>query len=330
MRVPGRRTIGLLAPLAACALVATLPRPARAASVQRASVRTADGGRRYLLVRPDRAPAGPRPLVLVLHGHGASAAMALGQRGGAAPLGVWLEIADREGLLVAALDGAPGTDGQQGWNDCRADAGWTPSTDDVGFAHAVVERLAREEGADTTRLYAMGMSAGGFMCFRLALELTPHLVAIATMGASMAESSQCGPPRWPVSALVIHGTDDPLVPYGGGQVGPQRPGGGRTLPIDEVVRLWCRADSIAGAPTEELLPHRTAGGDPTRTTRVLYPRGAGGARVELLRVRSGGHAEPSTTEYVPYPTQRRLGPQSHDFECAEEAWRFFRDVPTRR
>jgi polyhydroxybutyrate depolymerase len=236
---------------------------------------------------------------------------------------VWLEIADREGLLLAALDGAVGRDGQQSWHDCREDAARTPGTDDVAFAHAVVERLAREERADTTRLYAMGMSLGGMMTYRLALELTPPLVAFAAMGASMAENSDCAPPGRPVSALIIHGTDDPLVPYEGGEVAPQRPGGGRTLPIERVVALWCAVDSIRGAPTETTLPHRSTGGDPTRTTRILYPPGAGGARVEFMRVKGGGHSEPSLTQFFPYPASRRFGPQSHDFECAEEAWSFF-------
>src|ERR1043166_10013018 len=183
---------------AGASLLATAP-PAASATVERASITVGEGERHYLLVRPDHAPDGPRPLVLILHGHGGSAAGALGRTGAAAPLGVWLEIADREGLLLAALDGAVGRDGQQSWHDCREDAARTPGTDDVAFAHAVVERLAREERADTTRLYAMGMSIGGMMTYRLALELTPPLVAFAAMGASMAENSDCAPPSRAVS-----------------------------------------------------------------------------------------------------------------------------------
>jgi polyhydroxybutyrate depolymerase len=165
------------------------------------------------------------------------------------------------------------------------------------------------------------------MTFRLALELQPPLAAFAVMGASMAESSWCLPASRPVSALIIHGTDDPLVPYGGGAVAPQRTGGGRTLPIEQVVALWCRVDSISGSPVEQTLPHRTGGGDPTRTTRILYPPGAAGTRVELMRIQGGGHAEPSISEQNPF-TMRRYGPQSHDFECAEEAWRFFQSART--
>jgi polyhydroxybutyrate depolymerase len=146
------------------------------------------------------------------------------------------------------------------------------------------------------------------------------------MGASMADPTLCSPPRQPVSVLVIHGTDDPLVPYGGGQVAPPRPGGGRTVAIDRAVEFWCRADSIRGARVIEELPHIRTGGDPRRTTRFRYPPGAGGARVELLRVEHGGHAEPSRKHVAAAPLIFRYGPQSHDFECAEEAWSFFREA----
>src|ERR1044072_9642317 len=108
------------------------------------------------------------------------------------------------------------------------------------------------------------------------------------MGASMAENWDSAPRGRPVSALIIHGTDDPLVPYEGGEVAPQRPGGGRTLPIERVVALWCAVDSIRGAPTETTLPHRSTGGDPTRTTRILYPPGGGGGAGGGARGEGGG------------------------------------------
>src|SRR5436305_1754239 len=61
---------------AACFLVV---RPAKAVTVERASIIVGQGERYYLFVRPDHAPDGPRPLVLILHGHGGSAAGALGR-----------------------------------------------------------------------------------------------------------------------------------------------------------------------------------------------------------------------------------------------------------
>ena len=54
--------------------------------------------RRWLLHRPAALPPGPRPMVLMFHGAGATAAMAARQTG-------WGAVADREGLLVAFPEG---------------------------------------------------------------------------------------------------------------------------------------------------------------------------------------------------------------------------------
>jgi polyhydroxybutyrate depolymerase len=304
--------------------VVLAPAPVCAARIEFARVATAEGMRRFILVRPDSAPASPRPLVLVLHGYGGSAERALGVDGSISPLSRWVDLADRESLLVAGLEGSPGADGHSSWNDCRADAVRPPHIDDVGYARAVVEKLVAEANADTTRLYAMGMSLGGMMTFRLALELRPRLVAFACMGASMAETTRCAPAEAPVSALIMLGTDDRLVPYQGGAVVEARGGGGRTLPVEAAVRFWCQTDGITAPPDTLPIPHQSGQDDPTRSVRFLYPPGTHGTRVELIRIEHGGHAEPSRTLFHPYAMARIYGPQSHDFECVDEAWDFFR------
>lgn len=131
---------------------------AASASLSTETLSTADGPRQFLLVRPDGHFPGPRPLVLLLHGHGGHAAQLLGQERGAAPLAVWLRIADREGWMLAALQGRATGDGQPGWNDCRRDATGNPPVDDVAFAATVVQRLVGAGEVDPARVFAMGMS----------------------------------------------------------------------------------------------------------------------------------------------------------------------------
>ncbi|MDD5247454.1 MAG: PHB depolymerase family esterase [Rhodocyclaceae bacterium] len=315
----------LLAFLAACAALAA---PAQAADVEPASIATADGPRNYLLARPATPGSGPRPLVIVLHGHGGSAALALGQGGRASPLARWLAIADREQVLVAALDGALGGDGRRGWNDCRRDAADNPATDDVAFAGAVVRRLVDAGAVDPTRVYVMGMSNGGMMAFRLALELEPAPAAFAAASAAMAADSACGAARRPVSALLINGTADPLVPYFGGGVGLFRKDRGTTLAVEAAAAFWRRADGLAEAGAARRLPHRAAG-DPTSATVTLWGRDSRGPQVELVRIDGGGHIEPSIAERYRRAYERLVGWQNHDLEAAEEAWQFFRDKRAR-
>ena len=57
------------------------------------------------------------------------------------------------------------------------------------------------------------------MSQRLGCELEDKISAIAVVAATMGRElfARCKPAR-PVSVLIIHGTEDPLVPYEGGRV----------------------------------------------------------------------------------------------------------------
>jgi len=306
------------------AAAACLAGAANGATVEPGRIDTADGPRSYLLARPEAAITGPRPLVILLHGHGGSAALTLGRGGRVSPLASWLAIADRERILVAAPDGAVGADRQRGWHDCRRDARNNPATDDVGFIAALVRRLVDQGAADPSRIYAMGMSNGGMMTFRLALELDPPLAAFAAASSSMAADSLCGPARRPVSALLIAGTDDPLVPFNGGGVGFGPKDRGAVVGIEAAADFWRRADGIGDLPIVTALPHREAS-DPTRVTVELWGDNRQGPQVELVRIDGGGHVEPSLNQHYGPFYGRMVGRQNRDLEAAEEAWRFFRD-----
>lgn len=99
--------------------------------------------------------------MIVLHGHGLSSQVVFGRGHVNAPMQVWLEIADREQLLVIAPDGVKASDNRSGWNDCRADASTNPTMDDVGFIGALIDKAIDEQGADPARVYVIGASNGG-------------------------------------------------------------------------------------------------------------------------------------------------------------------------
>ena len=282
------------------------------------SIQTADGTRTYLLLQP--AASGPRPLVVLLHGHMGSAKQALTL----GPLAAWNAISAREGVLVAALDGVKGPDGHTGWNDCRGDASGNPKTDDVAFVKAVVERLVREAHADPKRVYLMGMSNGAMMTLRLALQLDPAPAAFcAVCGLMTLDGGPCGgaAPR-PIPALLIEGTADPLVPFDGGQVHFFKKLRGGVVSAQRTVDFWREANGLERAqPVETRFPHLDKD-DPTRAETYLW--GTGARQVAFIRIEGGGHAEPTRSH--PYGALYRAftGKQNHDFESAEEAWSFFK------
>jgi polyhydroxybutyrate depolymerase len=303
---------------------------AHAATLEAAALQRPEGPRHVLLARPTVERPGLRPLVVVLHGHGGSAAQVLGRTRGASPLSLWLELVDREGLLVAAPDGSRGSDGMQGWNDCRRDAHGNPRSDDVGLVAAIIDRAIAVHRADPARVFVIGMSNGGMMAFRVATELGPRLAAFAAVGAAMAADSWCPAPKHPVPALVVAGTADPFVPYAGGPVGLGGRGArGTVVGAEASVAAWRALAGLPDAPARhETLPHRDAR-DPTRTTRILWGADPAGLQLEFVRIDGGGHVEPSGRARIGRLYARLVGPQSGDLEIVDEAWAFFRDKRAR-
>jgi len=316
--------------LARCCTVLSLlcAAAAQAASQQNTTVEAGGLQRQYILVTPDRLPAGPRPLVLVLHGHLGTAANALGAGSTPSPLSAWLGIADREQVLVAALQGLKGADDHTGWHDCRVDAIEDTGADDVAFARAVIGGLVQSGRADPGRVYVMGMSNGAMMAYRLALELRPAPAAIAAASGTMASRSACTATPVPVSVLLINGTEDPIVPYLGGKVGLRGHKTGTVIGADATRDFWLGVDGLANTPGISAgFPHQSAD-DPTRATRLTWGA-ARGPQVEMITIQDGGHVEPSLRYHYGWLYSRLVGTQNRDFESAEEAWAFFKDKTAR-
>ncbi|HUO67779.1 MAG TPA: hypothetical protein VMV37_09595 [Gammaproteobacteria bacterium] len=319
MYLGSRFVVSLLVSLAAFSVGAAAPEAQR--------IDAAGEQREYLLVSPERSRAGARPLVLVLHGHLGTAANALGGGRAPSPLSAWLDIAERENVLVAALQGLKGSDNRTGWHDCRSDADDNPQVDDVAFASRVAKRLVDDGRADAKRIYVMGMSNGAIMTLRLALEMQPAPAAVAAVAGTMAAKSRCtGAPR-PISVLLIHGTDDPLVPYTGGAVGlGERRDRGSVVSVAATRDFWLRADGLASAKVVEAsFPHE--GDDATRARKATYGPDTG-PQVVVITIEHGGHVEPSKRFHYPALYGRIVGVQNRDLESAEVAWSFFASKET--
>ncbi|CAN7279454.1 alpha/beta hydrolase fold domain-containing protein [Pseudoduganella sp. LjRoot289] len=300
--------------------------PAGAASITAGTLARPEGPRQYLLAQSDKAGKGGKPaLVILLHGHGASAQMSFGRGKINDPAAAWLDVADRENLLVIAPDGWKGSDGKQGWNDCRADAPTNPKTDDTGLLEALIDKAVADFNADPERVYVTGSSNGGGMAYRAAIELRPRIAAVAVLSALMPRQSACAAPQAALPVMAIHGTGDKIAPYAGGQVGHWlMKGRGSGLGAEESVKLWRELAGLADAPRIDKVPHLDKS-DPTSVTR--YTWGADPARMqfELLKIDQGGHVPPSISRRLSWLVVKLLGEQNGDIEFADEAWNFFKD-----
>ena len=293
----------------------TLPRP--------------EGLRHYLVVEPDRLASSNRPVVILLHWHGANGALMVGMDSfaGYRPLD-WIRMAEREHVLLIAPDGMKGSDGKTAWNDCRGDAPTNAVADDVGFIADLIGVATSELGADPERVYVFGSANGGAMAYRLAIELAPRLAAIGVQGALMPAQSRCRPPARPLSLFVMHGTADRIAPYEGGQVGNwMLRGRGSGVGVEDSVAVWRRLDGLTGLAGTYRIPHLQSS-DPTYATRYIWGQDPARVQIEFLRIEGGGHAPSSKVDDLPWILRKVAGKVNHDVDAAEEAWIFFRDKRT--
>ena len=104
------------------------------------------------------------------------------------------------------------------WNDCSKTGDFAVNgklVDDVGFLVALTDKLVGDIGAGKDRVFATGVSAGGFMSLRLALGAPARFLAVAAVSANLLapENFKCQPAGQGTSVLIMSGTKDPLVPF---------------------------------------------------------------------------------------------------------------------
>jgi len=249
----------------------------------------------------------PVPMVLAFHGR-------LGQGAGEERLSHLDGVSDEHGFLVVYPDGL-----DRSWADGR---GGTPSdkkgVDDVKFLSRLIGQMEREYQVDNTRIYAAGMSNGGFMSGRLACELSGRISAVAIVAASLSETvaANCHPER-PVSVLLLQGTNDPLVPLAGGTLG-HNTAGGVVLSHDATVQTFVKLDRCSVPPKKEHIPDRA--GDGTTIDVTAYSPCTNDTEVRGYVVNGGGHGWPGGRQYFPASL---IGKTSKNMDASELIWEFF-------
>lgn len=251
----------------------------------------ADGGTRTLLggARPVHlvVPSAydgttPLPLIVLLHGRGAS---------GRVQDGYWqLSAYTREhGVFTLAPDGTRDASGERVWDATDVCCGG--GQDDVTYLMGLVDEAESLYAIDPRAVYFVGHSNGGFMSYRLACDHPERIAAIGVLaGATWKDESRC-PGTEPVSVLHIHGTADDLVPYDGDAFMP----GARESVERFAARAGCDlATTVDRAPFD--LETSIAGPE---TTVLDWQAGcAPGIGLELWTIVGGQHIPVLASDYA--------------------------------
>jgi polyhydroxybutyrate depolymerase len=263
--------------------------------------------RSYYLYVPESAKL-PAPAVFVFHGGGGKA------EGVDYSVGGMAKLADEKGFIVVIPSGI-----DKRWNDGRKIEGEVLE-DDVSFIRELIDSLVSTKQAEPSRIYACGISNGGFFSQYLAQQLKGKIAAVASVAASVSEAMAASE----VSAeptMFMLGTKDPLVPFNGGRIGGKllRVDRGAVLSYLDSINFRCKANGATMLTFEQKLPD-TSPSDHCQVEVMRY--GSKGAPSEVLvyKIAGGGHTWPQGLQYLP---KAMVGAVCRDFNCNEAIWNFF-------
>jgi len=236
------------------------------------------------------------PLVLNFHGFGSGASQQMFY-------GDFRDIADTEGFLLVHPEGTT-LIGNQFWN--VGFPGLSSTIDDVGFTEALIDELATLYTIDLDRVYATGMSNGGFMSFLLACQLSEKIAAVASVTGSMTQDTfdDCNA-QLPTPVLQIHGTEDDVVSYNENNL---------SLPIPNVISYWVDHNNCETTPTTTTLPDVDVS-DGSTIEYSVYEDGDNGITTEHMKVIGGGHTWPGSI--------LNSAGTNQDIDASMEIWLFF-------
>jgi polyhydroxybutyrate depolymerase len=242
----------------------------------------------------------PIPLVIAFHGAGGDG-KAMARMTGLS------QLAEQERFIVVYPDAIG-----QHWDARRRSQ---PEThNDIGFISALIDQVAQNYNLDRRRIYTTGFSNGGMFAHRAACELSEKIAASAAVAATMPEnlSLTCKPAQ-PISMLMIHGTDDPVVPYG-------PPPGIALLSMADTVKYWSTHNGCVPEPIKELLPGTS------QVSLETYPQCANETTVKLYTIAGGQHVWEIPLPEAPNTPDK----PSSAMAVSTIVWDFFKQHPAQQ
>ena len=293
--------------------------------------------RLYYYYIPSDYQSGERlPLMFSLHGSGSSATLNRLETN-------YVRYAEEERFIVVFpesvyihKDGTLSSEGKSyletkqsdysylRWNAASTDPAAGYRVDDVQYISDLIDAFVDGGWADSARVYASGMSHGGFLCLRMALEIPEKLAVVGAVSALLcAEYLQKALPENGPAVVLINGTEDEVVPISG--MVYDFDGDGRceytwAVSQEESAAWFLGRYGVEDEPEVSALPDADPN-DGTSITRYEYRSGSGVPRVVRYVVEGGGHTWPGgNLDYGAF------GRSSRDAQGAALIWNELKDA----
>ncbi len=303
--------------LASCGHTATKDKAIHSNPGQHEEVLIHDGIRRsYILYIPPQYNSQTSiPLVLLFHGGGGNAKQALDYYG-------MVEKADQEGFILVAPNGTGRfTNKFLTWNvKFGFGHAMKKNIDDIGFVERIIDNLESRLKIDPKRIFATGISNGGFLCHFLAANLSDKIAAIAPIVASVGGKKRADEeyilppfPKHPVSVIAFNGLIDEHIPYSGGI---QKKSVGNLIYVtsaEQMHSFWTKANQCTPKPQIE---------KQNKYEKIRYSQGFNNSEVIQYLIYDHGHAWPGGKK-----PRRRADTPSKAINATDVMWEFFKNHP---
>ena len=236
--------------------------------------------RGYKVITPKNYdPKKKYPLILSLHGFTSNGA-------GQARFFPLADLAEKHGFVYSFPSGL-----ERSWNATNACCDWKDKHDDSAYLRGFILWAVEKFNVDKKRIYVTGLSNGGFMSYRMAMDHADLITAIAPF-AGVGYKDWPRQPKNPVSVLHIHGTRDSTVKWKGGGIFSRR-----YPSAEENFKAWAKfngCDKEVDVADEKIDLAQRVPGRETVITR--FKNKDGSVVTELWRVENGGHVTPPSRE----------------------------------
>ena len=247
------------------------------------SVKIEGNYRSFYFYKPARKVTKHR-LIFLLHGSGGNGTNMM------KPAEALQAMADSLGYFLVYPNGY-----KNYWNECRryaTSAANTENINETSFFDEVLHYFNKRYKTHKNNFFAIGLSGGGHMAYKLAMTMPEKCVAITAVVASLPDSAamDCTPSGRAKAVLIANGTKDGLNKYEGGEIIIGGNNWGIMRSTENTFKYWASLAGYSGEAKEEKLPDPYPAND-QNISQFIYNT-AGKPAVVLLRVNGGEHAFP--------------------------------------